>query len=100
MEVHFLKESTGHAWTAIETFVKKQLGTEDLPCDRLRTLVQKTLRDLQKTTTASEKDSLLATLIDCDGLGEQLTKAGFRKASLLSSTFDFQESAPIQQVGY
>ena len=92
LQIFLLKEETGKTWPYTEAFLHKILGRE-VAKDRMRTLTEKAVRDLERLTSEAIS-SFLDTVVDIDGLGELLTNAGFTKDSLLSSSFEVLDSTP------
>ena len=93
LEVFLLKQESGKSWVDSENFLKKVIGDNDIPQGRLRTLTEKAVQDVQKQTHESLA-VFLSKMVDMDGIGDILTKAGLSRASLLASTFEVKDSAP------
>ena len=93
LEVFMLKQESGKSWVDSENFLKKVIGDNDIPQGRLRTLTEKAVQDVQKQTHESLA-VFLSKMVDLDGIGDILTKAGLSRASLLTSTFEVKDSAP------
>lgn len=92
LQVFLLKKEGGKSWPDVEAFIQK-VGKIDVPKDRLRTLTEKAVREVDKQTLQT-LDTFLCRKVDLGGIGERLTAAGFTTASLFDSTFDVRESMP------
>ena len=89
----FILEEGSKSWSDVNTFVHRISCRDDIPSNRIRTLTEKTVKQPKKQTPDT-LPSFLDTEVDIDGLGPQLSKAGFTGLSLLHSDFSVKDLMP------